>query len=161
MIAKAILAALVLLPMAAPVAAHQYTVGSLVIDHPWARATPPGARVAGGYLTITNRGKKADRLIGGTAASAQAVEVHESSVSADGIARMRPLAEGLLIPPGETVTLQPGGVHLMIIAPTKALKIGESYSAALRFESAGEVPLEFDVVSIGGQPASEVHGSPQ
>lgn len=56
MIARAILAALVLLPMAAPVAAHQYTVGSLVIDHPWARATPPGARVAGGYLTITNRG---------------------------------------------------------------------------------------------------------
>lgn len=161
MIAKAIFAALILLPIAAPVAAHEYTVGSLVIDHPWARATPPGARVAGGYLTITNRGKKADRLIGGTAPSAQAVEVHESSVSADGIARMRPLTEGLLIPPGETVTLQPGGVHLMIIAPTHPLEMGELYSAALRFESAGEVPLEFDIVSIGGQPASDVDGADQ
>ena len=161
MIPRVILATFLLLPMAAPVEAHQYTVGSLVIDHPWARATPPGARVAGGYLTITNRGQQVDRLIGGTAPNAQAVEVHESSVSADGIARMRPLEEGLLISPGETVTLQPGGVHLMIIAPEDPFRVGEQYSAALRFESAGEVPLEFDVVSIGGQPASDVHGTPQ
>ena len=161
MILKALLAVLVLLPIAVPAEAHEYTVGSLVIDHPWARATPPGAQVAGGYLVITNRGEKADRLVGGTAPNAKAVEVHESSVSADGVARMRPVAEGLIIPPGETVTLAPGGVHLMIIAPKDPLKVGEQYSAILRFENAGEVPLDFDVVPVGGQPESGAHGAHQ
>src|SRR5918998_180445 len=92
----------VLLFAAVPSLAQQpqtYQAGSLVIEAPWSRATPGGAKVGGGYMRIVNRGTEPDRLIGGTAAVAARVEVHESSI-VDGIARMRPVEGGLLIRPG-------------------------------------------------------------
>src|SRR5262245_9260210 len=57
--------------------AHEFKVGALDIGHPWSRPTPQGADMAGGYLTITNKGKVADRLIGGSSPAASQIEVHE------------------------------------------------------------------------------------
>ncbi|MGH6923837.1 MAG: copper chaperone PCu(A)C, partial [Propylenella sp.] len=81
------LAAGLLLAPAGNAFAHEFKAGSLLIDHPWARATPPGAKVAAGYLTIENHGGEADRLVSATAEIAAQVELHESVV-VDGIARM-------------------------------------------------------------------------
>src|SRR5262245_49964853 len=70
--------------------AHEYNLGPLKIGHPWARATPKGATIAGGYLTITNTGALPDRLIGGTANFAGRFEVHEMSQQGD-VMKMRHL----------------------------------------------------------------------
>ena len=60
----------------APASAHDYTAGSLHIDHPWSRATPPTANVGAGYMTIQNKGSEADRLVGASTPAAQTVEIH-------------------------------------------------------------------------------------
>ncbi|MBI4275869.1 MAG: copper chaperone PCu(A)C, partial [Rhizobiales bacterium] len=93
-------------------AAHEYKFGNLEIVHPWVRATPKGASVAGGYLKITNKGPVPDRLIGGSAAFAGRLQLHEMKMSAD-VMQMRPLKDGLEIKPGETVEFKPGSFHIM------------------------------------------------
>jgi periplasmic copper chaperone A len=103
-----------LMLLAGAAQAHDYKLGSLEIKHPWARATPKGAAVAGGYVTIVNTGKEADRLIGGSSPVAGRFEIHEMAVR-DGMMRMRALPRGLEIMPGATVELKPGSYHLMFM----------------------------------------------
>ena len=99
---------------AAPAAAEEVKAGDLVITQAWSRATPGGAKVAGGYLTIENKGTAPDRLIGGSAAIAGKFEVHEMTMD-EGVMTMRPLDKGLEIAPGKTVKLAPGGYHVMLM----------------------------------------------
>ena len=126
--------------------------GSLTIEAPWSRATPGGAKVAGGYLKITNTGRETDRLTGGSLPRAGRVEIHEMAV-ADGVMRMRPLPAGLEIKPGETVELKPGGLHLMFMDLTAGLKSGENVKGTLVFEKAGTVEVTFRVAPAGSQGA--------
>ncbi len=128
--------------------AEPVEVGPLVLDNPWTRATPPTAEVAGGYVTITNTGATAERLVGGEAPFAGRVEIHEMTM-ADGVMRMRELARGLAIPAGATVALEPGGYHVMFMDLAAPLAAGERVTATLRFEQAGPVTLTFDVAPIG------------
>ncbi len=123
-------------------------IGSLSIDAPWARATPTGAKVGGGYLKITNGGKDADRLVGGSLPQAGRFEVHEMAVT-DGVMRMRELTKGLEIRPGETVELKPGGFHLMFMELKEPLKAGSPVKGTLVFEKAGKVEVEFQVAPVG------------
>src|SRR5713226_6909341 len=94
--------------LAAPALANEVKAGDLVITQAWSRATPGGAKVAGGFLTIENKGSLPDRLIGGSTDVADNVQVHEMAVN-DGVMTMRPLEKGLTIEPGKTVKLAPGG----------------------------------------------------
>ena len=135
-------AAVTLAPLAA--SAHAYDIGPLHVGHPWSKPTPNGAPTAVGYLTVTNGGKTADRLLGGTSPAADAVELHAMSM-AGGVMRMRLLSDGFLIAPGATLTLAPGGDHLMLIGLKHALKVGDRVPATLRFAHAGEVRVEFVV----------------
>jgi uncharacterized protein YcnI len=130
-----------------------YKAGALVIEGPWARATPGGARVGGGYVKITNTGKAPDRLIGGSLPIAGSVEVHEMAMSGD-VMKMRQLEHGLEIKPGQTVELKPGGSHLMFMNLTGGLKAGETVKGTLKFEKAGTVEVEFRVAPIGAQSAT-------
>src|SRR5262245_28143754 len=84
--------------------AHEYKVGALDIGHPWSRPTPEGADIAGGYLTITNKGRTADRLIGGSSPAASRIEIHEIT-TVDGATKTRPLDGGLEIKPGQKIEL--------------------------------------------------------
>lgn len=143
---------------ALPVQAHEYKVGDLQVGHPWARATPGGAKVGGGYVTITNMGTVPDRLIGGSFEGAERLEIHQMSVK-DGVMTMRPVPAGLEIRPGETVELKPGGYHLMFVNLKAPLKEGDKANGTLTFERAGEVKLYFSVSSIGaGGPAPGTEG---
>ena len=85
--------------------AHDYRVGSLRIDHPWATATPQGAKVGVGYITIINDGSQADRLISVTSPAARKVTIHASVKEGD-VVKMRPLDKGLEIKAGETVEIE-------------------------------------------------------
>ena len=99
---------------AALASAQQVKSGNLVLDHAWARATPGGAKVGGGYVTIENNGTAADRLVGGSSPAAGKVEVHEMAMDND-VMKMRPVKDGLPIPAGQTVKLEPGGYHIMLM----------------------------------------------
>jgi copper(I)-binding protein len=131
--------------------AYDYKVGNLEIDRPWSRATPKGAKVASGYLRITNSGSTPDRLMGGTFAPSRAVELHEMSVER-GVMKMRELKGGLEINPGATVELRPGSSHLMFTDISRALAKGERIKGTLVFEKAGTVEVEYTVEAIGATP---------
>ena len=137
--------------MATIASALDYAKGSLKIDHPWSRATPHGAQVAGGYLVIENKGTSADRLVSATSEIAGRVEIHEMAVQ-DGIMKMRPLARGLEIKPGATAKLEPGGFHVMFMNLKRPLKQGEKFKGTLVFEKAGPIEVEFDVEAMGASP---------
>ena len=124
-----------------------------MISHAWSRATPNGAKIAGGYLTIENKGTAADRLVGGSGDIAGKVEVHEMAVN-NGVMTMRPLDQGLAIEPGKTVKLAPGGYHLMMFDLKGPLKQGEKVPVTLEFEKAGKVNLSLDVQGVGAQAPS-------
>ena len=138
---------------------HAETAASrdLVITQPWSRATPGGAKVAGGYLTIENRGAVPDRLLSASSAVAKTLEIHEMTVES-GVMTMRPIEGGLTIEPGKPVKFAPGGAHLMFVELKAPLKQGEQIPVTLTFEHAGEVKALFDVEAIGAQaPAPEHH----
>jgi copper(I)-binding protein len=128
--------------------AEDVKAGDLVLSQPWSRATPAGAQVASGYLTITNNGATPDRLLGGSSDAAAKVDVHEMA-SNGGVMTMRALDGGLALAPGATVTLAPGGYHLMLTDIRKPLKQGDSVPLTLKFERAGAVVVTFNVMGIG------------
>jgi hypothetical protein len=144
--------------------AETYTVGSIEIANPWARATPKGAPVGGAYMTITNKGTEADRLIGASVPVANQAEVHEMSMD-HGVMSMHPVEGGLEIKPGETVVLKPQSLHLMLTGLKQPMAKGQRVKATLEFAKAGKLDLEFEVESIGAQgpsgaaPVAKDHGA--
>jgi copper(I)-binding protein len=139
-----------------PAAAHDYTLGSLKIGHPWARATPPTAPSGGGFLTITNGGTTADRLVAVSSPAASQVQIHEMKMDGT-IMRMREVDGGLEIPPGATVALAPGGFHLMMMGLKGPLKEATRVPVTLTFEKAGKIDVELVVMAMGASPDSHKH----
>src|SRR3954452_1459022 len=149
---RAFLPALLLAVLATSARAHDYQIGPIAIDHPWTRATPKNAPVAGGYLKITNTGTTADRLVGGSSEVAKRFQVHQMKMDG-GVMTMRELKEGLEIPPGATVELKPGSYHIMMLDLSRPLAKGDKVKGSLTFEKAGKVDVEFAVEGMGGNPA--------
>ncbi len=137
--------------------AGEVTVGGLKIDQPYARATVPGAPVAGGYMTITNTGSQPDRLVGGSAPFASKVEIHEMKMQGN-VMKMREVVGGLEIPARGSVTLKPGGYHVMFMKLREQLKEGEKRTVTLMFEKAGKVDLPFAVESMRSGKKHHGHG---
>ncbi len=148
------LAAALVLATSIAAHAHSYSKGDIVVVHPWTRATPEGAPVGSGYLKITNNGKDADRLLGGSFDGAEAVEIHEMKMDGD-VMQMRELKEGLEIKPGATVEIAPGGMHLMFTGLKKNIDVGPARKATLNFQKAGPIDVEFQVEAIGATQSSE------
>lgn len=119
----------------------------LVIDQAWSRVTTPTARVGGGYLTITNHGPHDDRLLAVASEHSGKAEVHTMTMQ-DDVMIMRPVAEGLIIPAGETLHLAPGGFHLMFMQLNQPHVVDEPFSATLTFERAGSKDVTFEVLSM-------------
>lgn len=111
----------------------------------WARATPPGAAVAAAYLTIDNGAGGADRLLGASSDAAGRVEVHETRREGD-VMRMRKV-EPLDVAAGARVVFGPGGLHVMLMDLKAPLRQGERLALTLRFERAGEVSVEAEVLA--------------
>lgn len=123
-----------------------YKLGDLTIESVVARATVPGAKVGGGYLTITNNGTEADTLIGGETTAAGELQVHEMKMDGD-VMKMRQLNEGIVIEAGATVTLKPGGLHIMFMALEAPLAEETSFKATLNFAKSGPLEVEFNVMN--------------
>lgn len=130
--------------------------GDLVITEAWSRATPGGAKIAGGYLTIENKGSAPDRLVRGSSDVAGKFEIHEMAMN-NGVMTMRSLDKGLAVEPGKTVKLAPGGYHLMLMDLKSPLKQGDKVPVTLEFEKAGKVTLSLDVQGVGAQAPGGDH----
>ena len=133
--------------------------GQIEVASPWLRATPHGAPVAGGYATIVNHGATPDRLIGASIPMAPTGEVHAMTM-ANGIMHMARLPDGLTIAPGATVSLKPGGYHLMFLKPTAQLKEGQHIAGSLTFAKAGSVDVTFVVAGMAATAAPGTSPAP-
>jgi hypothetical protein len=152
-----LIAAVLLAAAAAPASAADVKLGALQISAPWTRATPKGATVGGGYMTITNAGTTPDRLVGGSSPVADRVEFHEMTMT-NGVMQMRRLTNGLEIKPGQTVELKPGGLHVMFVGLKHPLEKGQQLKATLLFEKAGKVEVDYSVAAIGAQSVGDGMG---
>ncbi len=119
------------------------------VDGGWARAMPLIEEEGGAgtnsavYFLIRNHGGAADRLTGGNTPAAAAVEIHESRMVGD-VMRMRKV-HGLDLPPGGTVELKPGGLHIMLLGLTESLVEGEGIDPTLRFQRSGDLAITVPV----------------
>jgi periplasmic copper chaperone A len=139
-----LLAMLLLVQVAADASpAAEYTAGKLVIAQPWSRPTPPVATTGVVYLSITNRGSKADRLLALSTAVARSVEIHETR-TVDGMVEMRQLA-AVNCPPNATVVFEAGGMHIMVVGLSQPLAAGTDFPLTLRFQEAGAVTVQVHV----------------
>jgi periplasmic copper chaperone A len=144
--------------VAAPAQAADVDVGSIHIAQPWARATPKGAASGAGYMTITNNGTAPDRVSCVSSDASGQCQIHSMTME-DGVMKMRPVEGGLEIKPGETVTLKPGGFHIMLLDLKHPLDAGESLKATLKFDKAGTVDVTYPIAAIGAPGADAGGGS--
>jgi copper(I)-binding protein len=136
------------LAFAQAASAHDYHLGKLHIDHPWAIATPNGAKVGAGYMKITNEGSAPDRLISLSSPAAKKVTLHATTQEGD-VMKMRALDKGVEIKPGETVELKPEGTHIMFEDLKAPLKAATRVPATLVFEKAGKIDVDYAVEPMG------------
>jgi len=120
----------------------------------WSRATPPGAAVGGGYVTLRNQADAPDRLLAVESAASARVEIHEMRMEGE-VMKMRRLDDGLELPAHATVVLQPGGNHLMFIEPHAPFVVGQPLQAKLVFQNAPPLTVQFEVMPMGAEAPAQ------
>ncbi len=156
-ISRTLVAGALALAAATPVVAQSVKRGDLSIATAWTRQTAPGQANGGGFMTISNAGGQADRLVGGSSPAAARVEIHTMSMDG-GIMRMRPLPDGLAVPARGRLELKPGSYHIMLIGLKAPLKLGTTVPLTLRFQRGGAVTVQLKVEAIShGTGAGDVH----
>lgn len=123
----------------------------LAVEQPWARATPGRAPTGAAYLTLVNRGKDDDRLLGAASPVAAKAELHghqAASGHAGHVMEMRPVAE-VQVKAGQTVVFKPDSLHVMLVGLKAPLKEGERFQLILRFAKAGEIQVEVPIGRAG------------
>jgi len=158
-----ILAAAALTAFGSPAHAQNFSVGDIQIENPWAKPSLKGVPNGAAYMTITNRGETDETLLAAAADVSSAVELHTMSMT-DGVMRMRQLQGGVALPAGQTVKLEPGGMHVMFIGLKQTLTAGESVPVTLTFEQAGTLEIEVNIKDQaagmrGDHDSKHQHGS--
>ena len=123
---------------------------AIAVEQPWARATPGGAKTGAAYMTLTNKAGTEDRLTAASSDVADKVQVHEMSM-VNGIMKMREVEGGLAVPANGSVTLKPGGYHVMLIGLKKPLVDGQSFPLTLTFAKAGNISITVPVKAMGAE----------
>lgn len=132
------------------------TLGSIEITGPFTRATLPNAPVAGGFLTLTNTGSEDDRLVSATSPIAKQTQIHEMAMEGD-VMKMRQLVDGLIIPAGQSVVLEPGGYHMMFMGLSGPVAEGSLVPVTLTFEKAGEITIELPAAGTAADAPAGHH----
>ncbi len=173
MIRSAFAAALALALFAAPTLAHEsaahaagetashgaeITLGDIAISGAFTRATLPNAPVAGGFLTLTNKGAEDDVLVSASSEIARETQIHEMAMEGD-VMKMRQLEDGLVVPAGESVALKPGGFHIMFMGLNGPLVEGETVPVTLTFAKAGTITVELAVGGTAADAPEEDHSA--
>jgi len=126
--------------------------GVMVAD-PYARETPPNAQVGGAYMTLVNHGP-ANRLTGAQSDAAKTVQLHNHVIDDAGVMRMRQVEGGIALGMHETVVLQPGGLHVMLMGLNAPLKQGETVGITLDFEDGSTVDVVVPIRTISASGAT-------
>ena len=149
--ARWLLAALAL--FSAPALAHDFMAGQIGIDRPWARPLPPVTPNGAVYLSMYNMNSASDALVGVSTPMAERVELHRV-VQEDGLMKMQPQSH-IDLPAGQGVTLEPGGLHLMLMGLTAPLVEGEQFPLTLTFRSGATTEIVVNVM----QPENDSNGA--
>ncbi|MBF0156553.1 MAG: copper chaperone PCu(A)C [Magnetococcales bacterium] len=133
----------------------------VVAREAWIREAPPVSQVLAGYLRLENRGATPASLVGAAGAAFGRVEIHET-IMKDGQASMQAV-KNLAIPPGGQISLEPGGLHLMLIAPQgpAPLKAGNQVPLTLAFDDGSRLEVTFEVHKThqnAGEDPHQGHG---
>ncbi len=125
------------------------------VEAPYVRAVPPGQRNSAAFMRLNNGADQAHALVGARSPVAEAVELHTHSMR-DGMMSMRPV-ERVDLPARERVSLQPGGLHVMLIGLRKQLELGQEVSLTLVFEDGSERQLGAPVQKIDVEAMQHQH----
>jgi copper(I)-binding protein len=123
-------------------------------EHPWTRATPPGAKVGAGFMQLKNAGA-ADRVVGASSPVAGRVEMHITVREGD-VMKMREV-KGFDVPAGGSFELKPGGAHLMLMELKRPIKKGERVPLTLKLEKGGELKVELVAEEAGARAPAGAH----
>jgi copper(I)-binding protein len=153
---KPIAALSALLLAATPLLAHEYRRGAILADHPVIRVVSPQSKTGAGFMTISNNGPTADRLLAVKSDAAGLVQLHES-LSEGGMMTMRPLGGGVPVAAGAKVQFAPGGKHVMFIGLKAPVTPGQRLKSQLVFQNAGTIDVEFLAEGVGNAKAETGH----
>ena len=128
----------------------------IVVDQPWARATPPGAKTGAAYMTLVNNGTTADRLLSATTPLADKVEFHKETEE-NGVSRMREVPS-VEVQPGAKVTFKPGEMHMMMVGLRQPLAEGQNLPLTLQFEKAGNIAVTASIGKVGAMTHGNMGG---
>ena len=128
----------------------------ILLTEGWLRTAPAGAATSGGYITIENLSTSDDTLVKISTKAAVATELHQSSKQPNGAMVMQALPDGLSIPAGKTVAFAPGGLHLMLIKPTRVLEPCDTIEIIFSFEKAGDIRLTLPAKGIKESVAEDM-----
>ena len=132
--------------------AAQAWAADVTVSDVWARASAGGAGGAGAVFLTINNGGAADRLVAASTPVAAMAELH-THMEMNGVMTMRKIDE-IIVPAGQSIVLQPGGLHIMLMNMTAALKEGDTFPLTLTFDKAGTVNV---TAKVGGVAAMGEH----
>jgi hypothetical protein len=144
---KLILSIAFALATSVQVNAQTSSSSSIVVERPWARATPGGAKTGATYLTLINNGASAEQLLMATTPVADKVQFH-STTEENGMSRMREM-QVVDVAPHARATFDPGGMHIMLVGLKQPLKEGQTFPLTLNFAKAGKIEVTVPVAKIG------------
>ena len=110
----------------------------------WVRLPMAAGSPGAAYMVIVNEGTTADALVGVSTSSASSVEMHQTTTDSSGMSGMHPISR-LDLPAMGTVSLEPGGYHLMLMGLGSSIKAGDKITLELTFEHFGVYPVEAEV----------------
>ncbi len=125
----------------------------IIIAHPYSHPTAAPGVPAVGFITLTNTGNKADRLLAVDSPDAESIEIHTSEIN-HGVMQMRALPQGVALPAGKTVALAHGGMHLMLFGLKAPLAAGGTVPITLKFQHAAAMTTQLDVEPRAPEPAT-------
>lgn len=132
------------------------TLAEVSVEDAYARAVPPGQMNSASFMTLTNSATDNVSLIAANSAIAKAVELH-NHISEDGVMKMRQVKQ-INIPASGSVTLQPGGYHIMLIGLNKDLSEGQEIDLTLQFSDGSNQTLTLPVKKVMSGMKSHSHG---
>lgn len=126
---------------------EEYRISNVVVTDPWARGSIPKVPNGTAYMTISVEGSESDWLIKVTTPLAKKAAIH-TNIMESGVIKMREIKAAEVIP-GKPTTLQPGGLHIMLIGLNRRLSVGETFPLTLYFQKAGHGDIEVVVRGPG------------
>lgn len=125
--------------------------GRLIVTDAYAFATPPQPQTAAVFLTLRNAGIAAEQIVFASTPVAGRAELHGHTTD-NGVMKMRPV-KTIEVKEGETVRLDPHGLHIMLFDLPAPLAVGQSFPLTLRLQGGSEISVPVEVVPPGAVPA--------